>query len=57
MNDAVLATRLDAVEEAVRSLADKALSKWNVATIVFATIGGLGASVGLRAGVVKIAAS
>ncbi len=54
VNDAILATRLEALEETLRETKERLLSKWDVATIVFAIIAGLGTTVGIIAGLVKL---
>ena len=47
VNDAILATNLESLAEAVSKLESKLLTKWDVAKIVFQIIAALGALVGL----------
>jgi hypothetical protein len=54
VNDAILATRLEALQEDLRETKAKMLSKWDVATIVFAVVAAVGATVGLVAGTVRL---
>ncbi|MGH3695052.1 MAG: hypothetical protein ACRDRX_13875 [Pseudonocardiaceae bacterium] len=56
VNDAIMATRIEALQESVKRLqkqVDDQLTKWDVATIVFAVLGTLGVIVGLVFGVIK----
>jgi hypothetical protein len=48
INDAILATKIEQLEKSVEELGNRILSKWDVATIVFAVI----ASVGVVAGAI-----
>ena len=47
VNDAILATRLEALDASIRELKDKLLTKWDVVVIVFGIIGGLGGMIGI----------
>lgn len=55
INDAILATKIDALSADVRRLQDNLLSKWDVATVVFAILGALGVIVGAVVGIVNLA--
>jgi hypothetical protein len=46
INDAILATRVEQLQKSLEQLESRLLSKWDVATIVFAVIGAVGALAG-----------
>jgi len=46
INDAILATKIEQLEKSVEELGNRILSKWDVATIVFAVIASVGGVAG-----------
>jgi membrane protein YqaA with SNARE-associated domain len=53
VNEAVLATHVELLQEAVKRLEEKMLSKWDVAAVVFTVIAALGGLVGLTLTIIK----
>ena len=56
VNDAILATRLDALSDSIKAIQDRILTKWDVAKIVFAILSALGILVGIIFGVINFVA-
>jgi hypothetical protein len=56
INDAILATRLEAVEGSVKDLKDTALTRWDVAVTLFGVAGAIGTVLGILAAIVKLVA-
>jgi NhaP-type Na+/H+ or K+/H+ antiporter len=55
VNDAILATRLEAVQEAITNLQQqKQLTKWDVAVVVFAILTALGVIAGIVTGILAV---
>ncbi len=51
VNDAILATQLEAMSDSIKAIQDKMLTKWDVAKVVFAILGSLGAIVAIIFGI------
>jgi hypothetical protein len=47
VNDAILATKLEAVEESLKQLRNSTLSRWDVVIVVFAILAALGGLLGI----------
>lgn len=47
INDAILATKLEYLDKSLKEIESRFLTKWDVATIVFAVIGGIGVAAGV----------
>ena len=53
-NDAIMATKLEYLEKSLNKVQDQQLSRWDVALVIFAILGGLGALIGVVLGIVKL---
>lgn len=47
VNDAILATKVEALSDSIKRIEDKLLTKWGVAKVVFAILAALGVLVGI----------
>ena len=54
VNDAILATQIEALTESVNDLKKNMLTKWDVAKVVFAIIGALGVISGIIIGILNV---
>lgn len=54
VNDAIMATQLEAMSDSTKTLQDKMLTKWDVAKIVFAILSALGILTGLILGILNL---
>jgi len=54
VNDAILATNIETINDSLRRLEARMLTKWDVAKIVFTVIGSLGALVGIVLAILKL---
>lgn len=54
INDAILATQMEALAESVKRLQEKALTKWDVAKVVFTILGALGVTIGIVLGIMNL---
>jgi len=54
VNDAILATRMEAIEESIRRIEKSLISRWDVAKIVFAIIGVLGVISSIIFGIISL---
>ena len=53
VNDAILATNLEALSESVKRIEEKLLTKWDIAKIVFQIIAVLGVAIGIVFAILK----
>jgi hypothetical protein len=53
-NDAIMATKLEYLEKSLDKVQDRQLSRWDVALVLFAILGGLGALIGIILGIGKL---
>jgi hypothetical protein len=49
-----MATKLEYLEKSLDKVQDRQLSRWDVALVVFAILGGLGALIGIILGIGKL---
>ncbi len=54
INEAVLATRLDSLTEAIEKIEIKLLTKWDVAVVVLEIVGGLGVIIAIIFGIINL---
>jgi membrane protein YqaA with SNARE-associated domain len=54
VNDAIMATKLENLEASINRLQDQQLSRWDVALVVFAMLGGFGTLIGILVAVLKL---
>lgn len=53
VNDAILGTQLEAMSESIKAIQDEMLTKWDVAKVVFAILGSLGAIAAIVFGILN----
>jgi len=54
VNDAILATQIEALTESVKDLKGKMITKWDVAKVVFTILGALGVIIGMIIGILTV---